>query len=140
MQRQGIKDGKKDRAKAWEELNKMYIDPAARWTKVIADEVGLLETPKAGDVSLPKLSAPTMPKLSAPNLSAPDKKQVVKSGVQGFAGLVGSLPTKKPVKKAAPKKAVDKVVPAVANVAFPAVVLTLPAALLAFTFYEKYVQ
>lgn len=36
--RRYIVDAKKDRAKAWDEVNTLYVRPTAKWTKVLADE------------------------------------------------------------------------------------------------------
>ena len=118
VQRREIIKAKKERAPAIDELkrwNDDYLAPAARWTKVIAEEItgAELTAPKL-DVSAPKLSAPKLsaPKLSAPNLSVPkakkvDKKAVTKSAVKSVAKVVGGLPVKKKVstkKKGSGKK------------------------------------
>ena len=118
VQRREIIKAKKERAPAIDELkrwNDDYLAPAARWTKVIAEEItgAELTAPKL-DVSAPKLSAPKLsaPKLSAPNLSVPkakkvDKKAVAKSAVKSVAKVVGGLPVKKKVstkKKGSGKK------------------------------------
>lgn len=118
VQRREIIKAKKERAPAIDELkrwNDDYLAPAARWTKVIAEEItgAELTAPKL-DVSAPKLSAPKLsaPKLSAPNLSVPkaknvDKKAVTKSAVKSVAKVVGGLPAKKKVstkKKGSGKK------------------------------------
>ena len=119
-QRQSIIKAKKEREPAVEELkkwNEKYLVPAAKWTKVIVEEVAGTEL-SAPDV--PKLSAP---KLSAPKLSAPklpttklDKKIVTKNAVSSVAGVVDKLPKKKP-KSRSPKKATKSPAPeAAANV------------------------
>ena len=119
-QRQSIIKAKKEREPAVEELKKWndkYLVPAAKWTKVIVEEVAGTEL-SAPDV--PKLSAP---KLSAPKLSAPklpttklDKKKVTKKAVSSVAGVIDKLPKKKP-KSRSPKKATKSPAPeAAANV------------------------
>jgi len=119
-QRQSIIKAKKEREPAVEELkkwNEKYLVPAAKWTKVIVEEVAGTEL-SAPDV--PKLSAP---KLSAPKLSAPklpttklDKKKVTKKAVSSVAGVIDKLPKKKP-KSRSPKKATKSPAPeAAANV------------------------
>jgi hypothetical protein len=119
-QRQSIIQAKKEREPAVEELkkwNEKYLVPAAKWTKVIVEEVAGTEL-SAPDV--PKLSAP---KLSAPKLSAPklpttklDKKKVTKKAVSSVAGVIDKLPKKKP-KSRSPKKATKSPAPeAAANV------------------------
>jgi hypothetical protein len=119
-QRQSIIQAKKEREPAVEELkkwNEKYLVPAAKWTKVIVEEVAGTEL-SAPDV--PKLSAP---KLSAPKLSVPklpttklDKKKVTKKAVSSVAGVIDKLPKKKP-KSRSPKKATKSPAPeAAANV------------------------
>ena len=114
-QRQSIIKAKKEREPAVEELkkwNEKYLVPAAKWTKVIVEEVAGTE-----------LSAPDVPKLSAPKLSAPklpttklDKKKVTKKAVSSVAGVIDKLPKKKP-KSRSPKKATKSPAPeAAANV------------------------
>ena len=114
-QRQSIIQAKKEREPAVEELkkwNEKYLVPAAKWTKVIVEEVAGTE-----------LSAPDVPKLSAPKLSVPklpttklDKKKVTKKAVSSVAGVIDKLPKKKP-KSRSPKKATKSPAPeAAANV------------------------
>ena len=62
--RQAIKTAKKDRLKAYNEINDMYIDPAKRWSKVIADEISEL---RSGDAP----SAEVKPPPAAPIFSRP---------------------------------------------------------------------
>ena len=124
-QRQSIIQAKKEREPAVEELkkwNEKYLVPAAKWTKVIVEEVAgtELSAPDVPKLSAPKLSAP---KLSAPKLSAPklpttklDKKKVTKKAVSSVAGVIDKLPKKKP-KSRSPKKATKSPAPeAAANV------------------------
>jgi hypothetical protein len=119
-QRQSIIQAKKEREPAVEELkkwNEKYLVPAAKWTKVIVEEVAGTEL-SAPDV--PKLSAPklSVPKLSAPKLPTTklDKKKVTKKAVSSVAGVIDKLPKKKP-KSRSPKKATKSPAPeAAANV------------------------
>ena len=133
--RQSIIKGKKERAPAWNALNAKYIGPVTRWSKVIADEVGLidLQAPKVPtDLSLPTLSAPKLPAT---------KRDQVKAGVNGLAGALKSLPQPKaPAKKAVAPPKKTEVVPAVANVAFPAAALVTPGILLAIIAYQFYAK
>ena len=109
-QRQSIIQAKKEREPAVEELkkwNEKYLVPAAKWTKVIVEEVAGTE-----------LSAPDVPKLSAPKLPTTklDKKKVTKKAVSSVAGVIDKLPKKKP-KSRSPKKATKSPAPeAAANV------------------------
>ena len=129
--RESIKFAKKDRVKAWDEVNSRYLQPAARWSKVLSEEVGVI---MPTNLEAPTVKPSTFKPPKLPAVSRASKKEAVAGAVQGFAALLPKEPASRQKTKDA------KVVPAVANVAFPAVALALPASILAFLLFTHYVH
>jgi hypothetical protein len=109
--RASIKAARDDRKDAWDLINQEYVKPAARWSKVLAEEFLPSEVPQElPALQLPKIELPK-PGEAAPKLST--KEVAIATTASVLDAVAAARQTKPPAtkKKAPPKTSKTKSMP-----------------------------